>query len=129
MITPEEISVIQGMTARYKADINALIERKPGPQASVEMLAAQNAIRDCMKAVLNECVPIDVQFCGELAIRLASYAISVAPIEDQDNLVALVVMHLRDTHRDRLRAGVVIKSDWEILSGMRRNIPDKGDVQ
>jgi hypothetical protein len=94
-----------------------------------KIIAAQNTLRRCIEVVFDECLPYDDVFCGELAIRLAAYAISAVPIERHGTVLQAVVEALPAALARRVREGVVIKTQW-VTDGVRHpNIPRKGDVQ
>lgn len=76
------------------------------------IMVAQNVLRPCLEAVFDDLVPFSHLTCMELAIRLASYAISTAPMADQDKLVELVLAGLPNAHSLRLSLGVVIRTGW-----------------
>jgi hypothetical protein len=131
-ITKQEIAMIRDMFARTRERTDTLVDAHNNPKAppfAKKMVAAQNVLKDCITAVVNECVPIDEQFCGELAIRLASYAISIAPVERQEEIARLVAASLPAAHVDRMKRGVVIHSTWMEKDGVeRRNMPEKGET-
>ncbi|MBY5849630.1 hypothetical protein HFN51_03530 [Rhizobium leguminosarum] len=94
-----------------------------------KIIAAQNTLRRCIEVVFDECLPYDDVFCGELAIRLAAYAISAVPIERHGIVLQAVVEALPAALARRVREGVVIKTQW-VTDGVRHpNVPRKGDVQ
>ncbi len=130
-ITNQEIAVLKKMVkkTRQKTDPLVIAKNHPGahPKAQ-ELIAAQNVLRDCISVVLNECMPIDDSFCAELAVRLASYAISVIPLQRQDQACRAVSEALHDAHFSRIRAGVSIPATW-ITDGVEHaNVPEKKDV-
>lgn len=86
----------------------------------------QNVLRTCLEATLDSLLPYTVRTPTELAIRLASYAISAAPAEDQ---LALAQQHARcfpNAHERRLMQGVRLSTEWETQGRIRSNFP-KGD--
>jgi hypothetical protein len=63
----------------------------------------------------------------ELAIRLASYTISAAPIEEQEVLVAKFMSVFADAHMRRISEGKRISSEWQMEDGtVKPNFPDEG---
>lgn len=135
MITNQDLAAIRRIFDKVKVDIEPLIKAKVkanGGLANPQMpniMVAQNTLRACMEVVLNECLPYDDFFCGELSVRLAAYAISVVPIERQAALLAAVQDALPATLANKLREGAVIKSTWLTDGVEHPNIPDKGSVQ
>lgn len=92
----------------------------PDPDYNYRMLrinAAQNALRTCLESALNRMLPYDGELLVELAIRLASYAISAAPMEDQDYHVAQFMGTFADAHLRRIAEGKVIQSEWQMKDG------------
>lgn len=73
---------------------------------------AQNVLRRCLEAVLDKMLPYTALSCYELAIRLASYSISAAPLEDQDRILAAVLQSLPHAHSKRLASGTIIHNKW-----------------
>lgn len=87
--------------------------------------AAQNTLRTCLEATLNKMVPYDIMLLPELALRLASYALSVAPMERQEELVALLVANFADHHQLRVAQGKVISASWSTPGGSEMiNFPE-----
>ncbi|NEI60958.1 hypothetical protein [Rhizobium leguminosarum] len=94
-----------------------------------KIIAAQNTLRRCIEVVFDECLPYDDVFCGELAIRLAAYAISAVPIERHGVVLHAVIEGLPAALSRRVREGVVIKTEWETDGVRHPNVPRKGNVQ
>lgn len=85
--------------------------------------AAQNTLRTCLEATLQEAGEYSPITCVELAIRLASYAISALPLEHQDEALNAVTANLPSAHSARLAKGVIIQTEW-ITNGLRHaNVP------
>lgn len=138
MITNQDRAAIRRIFDKVRREITPLVEAKARdlkakdldvPVSSVDVMAAQNTIRICMEVVFNACVPYDRLFCGELATRLAAYAISAAPIEDHTRMVSLVQEALPGALATKLREGAIIKTVWETDGIQHPNVPDKGSVQ
>lgn len=132
MITTAEITVIQNMYRKTLADIAPRMEGVNTPGAhpkALEMMTAQNVLRDCMSVVMNECMPIDDSFCMEMAIRLASYAVSVMPMERQIEAMEIVAASLPGAHRVRMEKGVGIVAQWNTNGVDHDNMPTKGNTQ
>lgn len=121
---PEDRDLIREVKRKFrrvKAELEPrlLAEAKEPGKAHLEMedmrnvLVAQNVLRPCLEATLDAMMPVSHLTCLELAIRLASYAISVAPMEDQDKMVELVIAGLPNAHTQRLAQGVVIRTEWK----------------
>ena len=73
---------------------------------------AQNVLRTCMEATLSEMLPYSDVTPMELAIRLASYAISVLPIDRQADALQAVIATLPAAHKKRVAGGIIIKTEW-----------------
>ncbi len=100
------------------------------PVAPPNVIVAQNVLRIAMEVVIDESTPFDLSFCGELAIRLATYAISAAPIEDQARLVESVQKSLPAALERYVREGFALRTDW-VHPGSDQpspNVPDKKDI-
>ncbi len=134
-ITNQDRANIRRVFAKIRQDTDRLVAEKvdrTGTKTHVDIdkiIAAQNAMRTCMEVVFNECLPYDEIFCGEMAVRLAAYAISAAPIERHQVLLEAVVEGLPAALARRVREGVVIRSQWETNGVVHSNIPRKGDIQ
>lgn len=81
------------------------------------VLVAQSVLRPCMEATMDSMLPLSHMTVMELAIRLASYALSVAPAKDQDKLVELFLQGFAAAHTARLGLGVVIETGWRDEDG------------
>ena len=90
---------------------------------TLNIMAAQNALRACMEVVLNECLPYDRRFLGEIGVRLAAYAVTAAPIQDHEALIAAIADALPGAVAEKVRQGAVIRSDWLQDGVVRPNIP------
>ncbi len=138
MITNQDRAAIRRIFDKTKREIAPLVEARVKevrannldvPVNTLEVMAAQNTMRICMEVVFNACIPYDRMFCGELAVRLAAYAISAAPIEDQARMVSLVQEALPNALATKLREGAIIKTTWMTDGIEHPNVPDKGSVQ
>lgn len=126
--------LIKAVSAEYRRNHASLTPRlaaHPHPAmrdpAQQAMQVAQNTLRTCMEATLQQMGPYTPETCASLAIRLASYALSAAPLEDQDFLLAHVLQHLGPEHMRRVDQGIAIKVDWEMVDGsVRPNIGASG---
>ena len=78
---------------------------------------AQNVMRDCLTAVLEEMAPYGHQSAIDIARRLASYALSTVPMEDQDEVVSAFLAGFADFHMMRTAQGAVIRSEWMMPDG------------
>lgn len=91
--------------------------RDPDQQA---LQVAQNVLRTCMEATLQQMGRYTPEACASLAIRLASYALSAAAMEDQDFLLAHVLKHLGPEHMRRVDQGIAIETQWQMEDGSIR---------
>lgn len=103
-----------------EAEANRLDHHHPD---TLKTMVAQNALRMCMETVLNECLPYDAHFLAEMAVRLAAYAITAAPIQGHDELVRAVVEALPNAVAEKVRQGATIGTVWEQDGVERSNIP------
>jgi hypothetical protein len=83
---------------------------------------AQNVLRTCLEAILFKMLPYSERVLIELALRTASYALSAAPMEDQDQLVSALVRVFADAHQRRMALGIRIDSEWQMKDG--REVPN-----
>ncbi|MED5545747.1 MAG: hypothetical protein VYD90_10900 [Pseudomonadota bacterium] len=89
---------------------------------------AQNVLRDVLTAILDEMTPYTHVTSVELSRRLASYALSSVPIEDQDAVVAKHIAGFADFHMLRTSGGTIINSVWRMDDGREQpNYP--GEVK
>lgn len=88
---------------------------------------AQNVLRDVLSALLNEMLPYTHLSVVELSRRLASYALSTAPLEDQDAVVAEHLSGFADFHLQRTATGAIIETAWRMEDGRDlSNFPEGG---
>lgn len=124
----------QALVAALKAhfdeierEVGPRIARNPAPEFRIPEIAnlqvAQNVLRLCLEATLERLLPYTEITPLELAIRLSSYAISAAPAEAQDNLVAAFVAMLPEAHSKRLAAGIRLETGWITEGRERSNFP------
>lgn len=105
---------------RVKAELEPRLlaeAQEPGKAhlANEEMrniIVAQNVLRPSLEAVVECLIPFSHLTALELAIRMASYVLSITPMEDQAKLVALFQQSFPNAHDMRLAQGVVIKTEW-----------------
>ena len=121
------VKAVKAEYLRLQADLEPRLSAHPHPamrdpeQRSLQV--AQNALRTCIEAVLQSMGPYTPETCASLAIRLASYALSAAAVEDQDFLLAHVLRHLGPEHMRRVDQGISIQTQWEMQDGsVRPNI-------
>lgn len=89
------------------------------------ILIAQDVLQPCLQVVMEQLLPFAHMTAMELAIRLASYALSTAPMEDQAKLVSLFMEAFPNAHDMRLALGIVIPLNWEKGTGeIMVNHPD-----
>lgn len=77
-----------------------------------KVVIAQNVIRLTMEATLNKMVPFPEVTCLTLAMRLASYALSVAPMDRQPAITGAFMASFPYNHAERLKKGVMIHTGW-----------------
>lgn len=135
-ITAQDRNNISRIIRKVREDIAPAVDRAmrgsslpPDDGRTLSMMTAQNTLRVCMEVVLNESLPYDQLFCAELAVRLAAYAITVAPIEDHDALVRAVQGALPGAVETKRREGAIIRTSWMTDGAERPNVPDPGQVQ
>lgn len=113
-LPPTQQALVDAVQAEFDRSKILLSEKiKQLPSGMGDVIVAQNTLRTCMEAALIRMLPYDQTALAELAIRLASYAISAAPIDDQAGLVGAVCTTLPSAHARRVAQGVMICTTWE----------------
>lgn len=133
-IPPEKAALIKAVMARYDS-----VEKEIAHQVARAMVGSsvedldmqmkiqtgQNVMRVCLEALVDRMVPFPPEVAAELSIRLASYAISILPLEDQDIAVASLVRNFALVHQTRTAKGIRINCDWKMNDGdVQPNYPD-----
>lgn len=120
-------ALVKAVQRQFDQVQKQLARRMIGMSPDVQKInVAQNTLRTCLEAALNKLVPYEANICVELAIRLASYAISAAPIEDQDVLVAQFMEAFAEAHLLRISEGKRISSEWQMNDGrVQPNFPEE----
>lgn len=103
-----------------KAEADRLNFHRPD---TLNLMAAQNTGRFALEVILNECLPYDRHFLAEIGVRLAAYAVTAAPIQDHDALIASIQNALPRAVSEKVAQGAVIRSTWEQDGVERPNIP------
>lgn len=112
---PSQAALVNAVHGEFDRAQAMLADRLAGmPAGQRDIQIAQNVLRTCLEAVLVKVLPYDHTTLAELAIRMASYAVSAAPIDDQETLMAVVVQTLPEAHRRRVAQGVMISTTWQI---------------
>jgi hypothetical protein len=120
---PSQERLVKTVQAEFERVTRDIAGRCPPELITIN--AAQNALRTCIEAVLNKTVPYESSFLVELAVRVASYTISAAPMEDQEILVAQFMSLFADAHLRRISEGKVISSQWQMNDGRTQsNFPE-----
>lgn len=98
------------------------------PESVIKAIIAQNFIRNSLEVAIEGSLPFQMRFIAELAVRAASLVISAAPIEKQDELIAILLHNLRSVHHQRVAAGEVIKLQWEVDGHLQPNVATGNEV-
>lgn len=121
------VAAVKADLAHNRQKIEPLLAARKEPQfqnPEVRFVqSAQNTLRTCMEATLQEAMPYSDMLCIELAIRLASYAVSALPLERQHEALDRVLRSLPAAHASRLSKGIVIKTDWVTDGVAHSNMP------
>lgn len=88
------------------------------PEDRQRTVVADNMLKFCIEQALNHMLPISPEFCAEIAVRIASYALSAAPTHMHGGLVAMCVEVLPEVHASRMERGICIKSEWETVGSV-----------
>lgn len=123
---PGRRRLISAVTAEYHRlhkDLAPALARL-GNDELANINVAQNVIRDCLTALFGEMTPFEHVSAIEMARRMASYALSTVPIEDQDEVVAAHLAGFADFHMMRTAQGAIITTEWQMHDGRRQtNFP------
>lgn len=126
--TAAVIKAVRTDLRKGKSDVDRLLAGRTEPEFQDPDVrfaqAAQNTLRTCLEATFDEAGGFSGGLCVELAIRLASYAISALPLEEQHNALELVLRSLPSAHKARLSKGVVIRVDWMKNGQVSPNLPE-----
>lgn len=88
------------------------------------LIVAQNTLRTCMEACLERMLPYSAATPLDLAVRLASYALSALPAESQVDAVDQLHEVLKIAHPQRLQQGIRLSTTWDMPGqGERDNFP------
>ena len=123
-------ALIRAVSASLDANrqaIEPMLAQRPEPEFRDPEIrfvqAAQNTLRTCLEATLEAAIPYSRLTCVELAVRLASYAISALPLEEQAQAIQAVVGTLPTAHRQRIARGVSIQAEWQTDGVRHPNMP------
>lgn len=117
-LSPLQIQIVEAIQAEIDASAPIILERTATQHEFIKQaLIAQNVLRLALEATLEKLVPFDDLLLGELAIRLASYVISVAPEPRHAALIKALKEGISPAHRRRMAEGVRIKGWWMIEGG------------
>ncbi|GGB21299.1 hypothetical protein GCM10011380_08580 [Sphingomonas metalli] len=104
------IDALYAECMRIRRNGEAHISQEPTDRQKA--LVAQGVLSTCMQAVTTDAMPFGTAFPIELAVRLASYGISLLPADQQDAGIREVLEQLPEAHRRRMAQGVCIKAEW-----------------
>lgn len=95
--------------------IREQLQRQPlmDEDFAVALNVSQNVLREAMEVVITQSLPQQHRYFIELAVRLACYAITALPADDQEQAMLLVRDGLFNKLADMQASGVVIKTEWE----------------
>lgn len=72
----------------------------------------QNVMRLALEAGLNECLGFTTALPMDMAVRLASYALSALPMDMQADATLWVIETLPTVHAHRMQHGTAIATQW-----------------
>lgn len=123
------VDAVQAEFDRVLADIGPQLDQRPEPQFAQpdyrNIQAAQNALRTCIEALLVKMIPYGETVPIELAIRLASYALSALPIEAQEPAVVAFAEIFPTAHSRRISQGIRLSTTWQTDGRERANFPNR----
>ena len=118
------VHAVRAEFMRLKADIR--MDRLPREVTDEErnLIVAQNMLRTCLEATLEQMLPYSALTPVDLAIRLASYCLSALPIESQEESLAAFLKILPEAHWPRIQGGIRLATTWDTPGlGERDNFP------
>lgn len=80
---------------------------------AIALNASQNVLREAMEVVFTESLPQQQAYFIELAVRLACYALTALPADDQEQGALVVRESLLNKLAEMQSAGVIIKTEWD----------------
>lgn len=113
---------LKHLMATQKARVVEVGRSPDSPEGKA--MVYQNAVRVLLEEIFEEAIPFDQEFVAQMGARSASYALSVAPIEDQDEIVASVLRGFAEMHMLRCAQGIRINSGWGDERALRPNFDD-----
>jgi hypothetical protein len=120
-LRPTTANLVTAAIAEYEF-VKANIPMPPDVDEDLaRVVIAENVIRRAIEACVDAAAGFGFQFCEELATRLASYAISIAPDKQHERMVNRVRKALPACHAARMRQGVRIDAEWA-------DVPDRGKL-
>lgn len=125
--TRDLVRAVKAAIAHNAKAMAPALDARPEPQFRHPeyryVQVAQNTLRTCLEATLQQGMPYSEMTCIELAVRLASYAVSALPLESQDAALKMVIDTLPSAHSQRLAAGIIISTEWEANGLTQPNVP------
>ena len=122
----ELVAAVQAHFRGVQQQLEPRLLAKSEPEFQLEEIRnlqyAQNTLRSCMEAALQLMLPYSHVTAIELAIRLASYSLSIVPMEDQDAVVHSFLQTFVLAHEKRMANGVRIHAEWQFDDG--RKLPN-----
>lgn len=120
-LRPTTANLVKAAEAEYE-HVKANIPLPAGMDADIAAaVISENVIRRAIEACVNGSAGFGPNYCAELAARLASYAISIAPDSHHASMIAAVRDALPGCHAERMRLGVRIEAEWD-------TIPDRNSM-
>jgi hypothetical protein len=115
-LTNQEERVIRGIVEKVKANVAAPLAKEAAKggytESQLKAAVAQNAMASLITCVFGQFTPFDEEFSFSMAVRLASYAISTAPLDRQGELASHFGRIFEKEHARRIAAGIMIPTQW-----------------
>lgn len=132
-VTDQDRAAVRKLFRKVRLEVRPLVEAEAQRTGfhhpdTLNIMAAQNAIRACLEIILQDCLPYDQRFLAELSVRSAAYLVSAAPIEDHAAMLEVVAASLPGALAEKIRQGAVIRSTWSTDGREHANVPMPGDI-
>lgn len=98
------------------------------PESIIQAIVAENFVRNALEIAVEASIPFNMRFLAEFVIRISSLIVSAAPIEKQEELIAILSQSLKAAHFPRVADGQIIKINWESGGRTEPNVPTGNEI-
>lgn len=116
-LAPEQqnlIAAVQAEFARIERDLSPRLASAPAyaSRDAKSVQIAQNVLRLCIEACVKKMIPFEASLPVELAIRIGSYALSMAEQDKMNLALAQFIAAFPAAHISRVESGISISVEW-----------------